>query len=367
MRRCILLLAFLFALPAGTHAQGPVLPQRAGVWRAIHAPSVTALANNSPDSASGDAALLRESGARQFEQTEYQRETPRSTPMNVELYLFGDPSGAYEYYTSRLQPGDTALDIGGGSASGAQGIYVLVGNFVFHVSATDNTAADLSAQLAVAIRKRADDSPLPPIRTYMPLDGLIHGSQRYALGTVAFNAAARALGNAPVGGLASEVGFPLGAEAMFASYRANRDSGVLLVLAYPTPQLAEQHLHHLEGLLSGLPAPIERRGSLLDIVLPPASAAYAGSLRDEIRYQTQVTWNEPAENATEPPWLVVVGRIFLGTAVFCLIAIGLGIVFGGVRIVTKILFPGKVFDRPERLEIIQLGLSGKRIDTKDFY
>jgi hypothetical protein len=35
--------------------------------------------------------------------------------------------------------------------------------------------------------------------------------------------------------------------------------------------------------------------------------------------------------------------------------------------VTKIFFPGKVFDRPERMEILQLGLSGKRIDPRDFY
>jgi hypothetical protein len=48
-------------------------------------------------------------------------------------------------------------------------------------------------------------------------------------------------------------------------------------------------------------------------------------------------------------------------------AVVLGIAFGGVRVVTKIFFPGKVFDRPERLEILQLGLSGKKIDPSDFY
>jgi len=63
----------------------------------------------------------------------------------------------------------------------------------------------------------------------------------------------------------------------------------------------------------------------------------------------------------------VVKDIFVGTLAFCGIAIVLGIAFGGVRVLTKRFFPGKVFDRPEDMEILQLGLSGKRIDPRDFY
>jgi hypothetical protein len=45
----------------------------------------------------------------------------------------------------------------------------------------------------------------------------------------------------------------------------------------------------------------------------------------------------------------------------------LGIAFGGVRVITKRLFPGKVFDRKEQIEVLQLGLSGKPIDPTDLY
>jgi hypothetical protein len=48
-------------------------------------------------------------------------------------------------------------------------------------------------------------------------------------------------------------------------------------------------------------------------------------------------------------------------------AVVLGIAFGGVRVVTKRFFPGKVFDRANQMEVLQLGLSGKRIDPSDFY
>jgi len=44
-----------------------------------------------------------------------------------------------------------------------------------------------------------------------------------------------------------------------------------------------------------------------------------------------------------------------------------GIAFGGLRVIIKRLFPGKVFDRPQDIEVLQLGLSGKKIDPSDMY
>ena len=112
---------------------------------------------------------------------------------------------------------------------------------------------------------------------------------------------------------------------------------------------------------------VERKASLLSLVLSPVSEQAAAKLRESINYQTQVTWNEPSQTLTDPPWLVVVKDIFVATLAFCGIAIVLGIAFGGVRVLTKRFFPGKVFDRPEDMEVLQLGLSGKRIDPRDFY
>jgi hypothetical protein len=34
---------------------------------------------------------------------------------------------------------------------------------------------------------------------------------------------------------------------------------------------------------------------------------------------------------------------------------------------TKRLFPGKVFDRPQDIEVLQMDLSGKKIDPSDMY
>jgi hypothetical protein len=103
------------------------------------------------------------------------------------------------------------------------------------------------------------------------------------------------------------------------------------------------------------------------MVLKPSSAAYGDSLRRAVNYETAVTWNEPHQTVTDPPLINRLIVIILATILFMVAAVVLGAAFGGVRVLTKMLFPGKVFDRPEQMDVLQLGLSSKRIDSRDFY
>src|SRR5260370_35854766 len=100
--------------------------------------------------------------------------------------------------------------------------------------------------------------------------------------------------------------------------------------------------------------------------MAPAMPGYAAHLRNAVNYETRVTWNEPSATATDPPWVGVLYRIFVGTGIFMGAAVVLGIAFGGLRGFTKRLLPGKVFDRPEGMEILRLGGSGSTTDPQDF-
>jgi hypothetical protein len=171
--------------------------------------------------------------------------------------------------------------------------------------------------------------------------------------------------------ITDSVGFNSGAETMLALYHNSRNYAVLLLIEYPTPQLAGLHWKHLE---QALPAEakkagtsIERKGSLLAIVLSPSSATYAARVREAVNYETQVTWNEPTHTITDPPITTVLAKIIIATGIFMLVAIVFGVAFGGVRVLMKSLFPGKIFDRPEQMDVLQLGLSSKRINSRDFY
>lgn len=91
---------------------------------------------------------------------------------------------------------------------------------------------------------------------------------------------------------------------MFAQYQKQGDAAVVLLIDYPTPQLAGLHWKHLEQALPSSAnsdrTSIERKGTVLAIVLAPTSRGYAARLRDAVNYETQVTRNEPTHIITDP-------------------------------------------------------------------
>ena len=66
-----------------------------------------------------------------------------------------------------------------------------------------------------------------------------------------FGAATKALGPERRGAIVAYAGFGSHAEAIFAKYKSGKDEATLLLLEYPTPQLAELHLRHLQRALRG--------------------------------------------------------------------------------------------------------------------
>jgi hypothetical protein len=338
----------------------PALPTHFGSW--------TGTAAEAPP-AKRAPALQQEVGEGTPEAFDY---VSGGKKIHALLRKYKDPSAAYEAYTLELQPGMQPSDIRKYSAVAPDHVLMLIGNFVLDVDLAKNISTPDLRTLAQAVESHATGSPLPPIRAYLPEDRLVQGTQRYALGTAGFKAALASLNEDKFSLLADEIGFASGAEAILGRYQvASNKSQALLIVDYPTPQIAEQRLRHIQPLLASNPAlsatTVERKASLLSLVLSPVSAESASKLREAINYETQVTWSEPSQTLTDPPWLLVVKDIFVGTLAFCGIAIVLGIAFGGVRVLTKRFFPGKVFDRPEDMEVLQLGLSGKRIDPTDFY
>jgi hypothetical protein len=335
--------------------QGPLLPNQFGKWSKDHCPDKPAT-----------TVLAAEAAQHDNVSCEF---TSEGQSVVIWAGSFRDPSSAYEVYTNMLRPGMLPTNLGQAASFDKDGVVIQVGKLVLR--STANISKDDMTALTKAVEARSEKGPLPPIRTYLAGTGRVLGSERYALGPDGFRRALEALGGNDFAVLTDAAGFNSGAEAMFARYQIGKDGGVLLLLEYPTPQLAEQHIHHLEEVVPAAAkqagTEIERKGSLLSMVLSPSSAEYAKSLREAANYETQVTWNEASQTATDPPITSIMVKIFIGTGVFMVAAVVLGIAFGGVRVITKRFFPGKVFDRQNQMEVLQLGLSGKRIDPSDFY
>src|SRR5277367_4892649 len=347
---------------AGGKSVQLVFPERFGAWNAT-APAAAAANSLGTDAVeSGEAGLL-ERMARDYSDGKNQ--------VSLTIARFRDPTGAYEGYTAALNPGMKPSSAGSLSAVDDTILMVEIGDLLVQISGAKNISESDLQSLLKELHTHADSSPLPPVRGYLPETGLVDGSQKYAQGAAGFQNAMMSIGHPEYAGISSEMGFATGAEpeVMVARYVSGANHGALLLIQYPNPQLAEQHLRHLLGVIPGGNAngALERKGSLLSVVIAPSSVAYSAKLRQAINYETQVTWNEPSTTATDPPIVSTMVKIFIGTGVFMLVAVVLGVAFGGVRVLTKKFFPGKVFDRPEQMEVLQLGLSGKRIDPRDFY
>ncbi|HYA61601.1 MAG TPA: DUF6599 family protein [Candidatus Sulfotelmatobacter sp.] len=362
------LASVLFA--TGASAPTPILPDHFGAWESV-SPAKTLrtqdLGTNWAQWTNGEK-VLAEAGLQRIEQRAYRNGNDEVT---LRVFSLRDPSSAYEFYTFLLAPGMRNLGLGEDSALSQYDARFLVGNFVVQATLSKDAKPESLNEILGPLKTKADPTPLPPLKSYLPDKWRIFGSEKYALGPEALRAAMTSLNQGAYANLSQEVGFQSGAEAMMARYQGEHGSGVLLLIEYPTPQLAENHLHHLEQALPAAAkkagVSVERKASMLSLVFAATSPMHAQAIRDEVNYETEVTWNEPSQTATEPPLVYMMFKIFLFTSLFMVVATIAGIAFGGFRVLIKHWLPGKVFDRPKDIEVLQLGLSGKKIDPTDMY
>ena len=370
MRIRLLLFALLAALSGvRVSAQTTVLPDQAGSWQATAATKLLHAGDLQAGwtTFSNAAAILKESGLSRIEDRTYHSGAGEVT---LRVFVLSSPTNAYEFYTFQLTPDMQLVQLGDEAAASGASVKVLAGNTVIDATIPPNAKPEMLAELVQAIKAKADPTPLPPLRGYLPAHWLVFGSQKYALGPEAFRDAMQSLDQPANQDLSTAIGFQDDAEAILARYQGAHGGGVLLLILYPTPQVAENRLHHIEQAISpadkAAGVTVERKASMLSLVFG-AAPLHAKAIRDEVNYETEVTWNEPSTTATDPPLVLVLFKIFLFTSLFLVVATIGGIFFGGARILIKHWLPGKVFDRSQDVEVIQLGLSGKKIDPTDMY
>jgi hypothetical protein len=369
-KQFVLLLLFFVLLATGVSAENPLLPDHFGAWQAdgpAKTLRVQELGGNWAQSPNGEK-VLAETGLKTIEQRSYRNGSETAT---LRIFTLQDPSSAYEFYTFLLAPGTHSIGLGEASAIGQTDARFLVGNFVVQATLSEKAKPETLTEIVPPLKAKADPTPFPPLKSYLPQRWLVFGTEKYALGPEGFRTSVASLDQGTLADLAPEVGFQEGAETMMARYQGEHGSGTLLLIEYPTPQLAENHLHHLQQALPEAAkkagVTVERKASLLSLVFAATSQMHAQTIRDEVNYATEVTWNEPHQTATDPPLVYMMFKIFLFTSLFLVFATIAGLAFGGFRVLIKHWLPGKVFDRPEDIEVLQLGLSGKKIDPTDMY
>ncbi|HUA13943.1 MAG TPA: DUF6599 family protein [Verrucomicrobiae bacterium] len=348
--------------PEEKAAASALLPDTFGGWQ-MQGSAVTSKDPAAADA--GNAAVLKEYRFTDFASATYKRDDGRT--LKIRAARFDDASGAFGAYTFYLQPEMNREEIGDQGASlGTNRVLFYRGDVLI-----DAGFSQESAMSAGELRELAGDLPhptggagnLPTFIEFMPHRGYIANSQKYVMGP-----AALAAQSAPVS--AGLVDFGDSSEVSLGRYNTPSGEATLMLISYPTPQLAADHLRRIDAA-EHVPAPQadvstignagqffdKRTGPIVAIVTGPISASDARSLLGLVNYEASVTWNQATDQHEVKDLYSLVVNVVILCAIVGGLAIVAGVAFGGIRILMKRWFPDKVFDRPEQMEFISLHLT----------
>jgi uncharacterized protein DUF6599 len=329
--------------------------------------------SRSEDPAAADAAnapVLTEYGFQRLEKAAYTRDDGRN--LTIKAAVFADASGAYGAFTYYYSDEMGQETIGGQAAFLNNRVLFYQGNVL--VDAVFDRMSVMSAsqmrQLAGLLPQAEGNKGNPPsLPTRLPKGSdknLEKNTTKYILGPVALDRVGSPLP-------AAMVDFKSGAEVVMGKYAANAGDATLMLIEYPTPQIAAERLREIDASADvshrvtqqqpGV-APIvdlgpffdARTGPIIVIAAGPLSKSEARSLMASISYEADVTWNENTYVSKKDN----LANFLFNAIVLCGIVVGLalvaGIAFGGLRLLVKRLFPDSVFDRRETMEFISLHL-----------
>jgi uncharacterized protein DUF6599 len=300
--------------------------------------------------------LLKECGFRSFWQGSYER---GPWAVSVQIFELGDSSGAYSLYTVQVQPGGHLESTGDQATSTSNDLWLWQANLVVHVQ--DQKASgkaktqllEVGREVSTLIRQHAE---LPNLVKRLPFHNQVSGSSRYAVGPQGFS-------DLKIPLEAGKLGLEMGAEVSTAKYQFPNTEGQLLLLSYPTPQMARKFYTDMKDAHSLLLAPSptstifsKRSGPLIAVIFGTLSQAEANTLLEAIQYTANLTWDEMPPGEEVAAYLRKVRQSIMLTGALLLVTFGVGVVFGLIRVAVKRWLPISIFDRPEEVELTQLRL-----------
>ena len=339
---------------------GPVLPKTFGGWQ------MQGEAQTSTDPALADEAnaqILKEYGFNNFENATYTRDDGRK--LKVRAARFTDASGAYGAFTFYKRPEMQNEKIGGQASSMNNRVLFYTGNILIDAvfdRLTAMSAAELRELAAALPMPRGGASNLPGLPAYLPKGGYVKNTAKYVVGAQALDKIGSPIPS-------QLVDFNSGAEAVLGNFNTGNGDGTLMLISYPTPQIATQHLKIIEAAHlanqqqqpGALPfAEVgtfmdKRTGPIVAIAAGPFADRDAKGLLDSIHYDADITWNENTyldkkNNIANLVWnAAILSGILIGMGLIA------GLAFGWLRILIKKLGPrGRAGE--EDIEFISLGI-----------
>jgi len=357
------LLLLPLARAAQTPTAPPVLPAQFAGWQMSGSASRSSEAT-AADSA--NAAVLSEYGFKNFEKADYTRDDGRK--LSIKAATFADASGAYGAFTFYQTPVMLEEKIGEQAGSLNNRVLFFQGNVLL-----DAVFDRLNMMSAAELRELAGLLPHPPsnvgklptLRNYLPRRDYQKNTAKYIMGPATLDRLKPPLPSATVD-------FSQGAEVVLASYKATLGDTTLMLIEYPTPQIAAKKLEQIDAahqatvqqpgvapIVDVAPFFAKRTGPIIAVAAGPLSRGEAQAMLSSVSYEADVTWNQNTYLDKKNNLANLLFNVVVLCAIVIALALVVGVGFGGVRVLARRLFPGRVFDRPDDTEIIALHLDDR--------
>ncbi len=349
------ILAFVVLLGTGSGALGvippaskiggpPILPNVFAGWHVfgsvVHTDDPTVADPTNP-------AILKEYGFTDVAIATYERDNAYKLTMRAAR--FADASGAYGAFTFYKKPEMLNEKIGDQASSLNNRVLFYRGNVL-----VDALFDKLTVMSAAELRELADNIPLPQggarnlpsLPTYMPKQAYVKNTAKYVLGPLALDKIGSPISS-------QLVDFSAGAEVIQGTYESSGGRATLVLISYPTPQIAAEHLRRIDAAhapnaqpAAGTPPVVEvgtfsdkRSGPLVAIAAGPFSQSEAKSLLASVHYDADVTWNENTFFDKKNNLANLLWNIIILCGVLMALTIVAGFAFGGVRVLLQRLLP----------------------------
>jgi hypothetical protein len=338
--------------PAAKAPNKTILPEIFAGWQKSSGTQV------STDPAVADsiyAKVLTEYSLNDFESATFTRGEHKLTAKAIR---FKDASGAYGAFTFYKSPAMQTEKIGDQASSDNNRVLFYRGNILVTVDLDQVTPMS-----AGELRELADDIPpatgqtknLPTLPLFLPREGYVRNSVKYVLGPQGLASVGSPLS-------AAEIDFSTSPEVAVAQYASDGGNATLELVSYPTPAIADERLKTLQAAHPEIPSPdaqpflLKRSGPLVVVVTGPITPKGAKTLIGSVHYDAAVTWNQDTGLGKSGNVGSLLVSLVILTGVILGLALVAGLAFGGLRILARRFFPGRIFDRAKEIEFIELKL-----------
>ena len=173
--------------------------------------------------------------------------------------------------------------------------------------------------------------------------------------------------------------FNAGAEVIQATYNSSGGEATLMLISYPTPQIAAEHLRRIDAvhqpntqqsgattILDVGPIFDRRTGPMVVVAAGPLSQSEARSLLGSVNYDAEVTWNQNPYFDKRNNLANLLVNIVVLCGIIVALALVAGLAFGGVRVLLRRLLFDRWLGRPDEVDFISLHLgeeASKPVDS----